>query len=248
MDLTVVIPTYGLEGLLRTCLALLDAAITRTGIEAFRVVVVDNGSATPIQSDRLACRNLELLRFDRRSSFSRACNAGALRQPARFLLFLNNDVLLDSDALTEPLTLASEPSVGICGARLVFPDDRIQHCGVRFLRSDRTPHHEFHGWPTSSVSRVRRDFQAVAGAAMVVRGEVFERLGGFDEEYPFGFEDTDLCLRVRQLGLAVTCAQTIDSIHLESFSDKRPNRHQASRDLFFRRWAGRYLLDGEEGR
>lgn len=248
MELSVIIPSYGLNALLRTCLALLDEAIRHAGIEDFHVVVVDNGSAVPYRASQFECRHLEILRLDRRSSFSRACNVGAARHPASFLLLLNNDVLLHRLAVKDMMALAADALVGVCGARLVYPDDSIQHCGVRFFGSGDGPHHEFHGWPTTSVSRSVRSFQAVTGAALLVRGDAFRSLGGFDEAYPFGFEDIDLCLKIRQLGLTVTCSQSVDSIHFGSTSNKLPDRHLSSREIFFRRWGGRLVLDGDAAR
>jgi GT2 family glycosyltransferase len=248
VELSVVIPSYGLDAMLSTCVSLLDVSIREAGIETFRVVIVDNGSAVPYRHQRFDCRNLDIVRLDRRSSFSRACNAGAHMHPARLLLFLNNDVFLHRLALRDMMELAADPLVGICGARLVYPDDRIQHCGVRLFGGGDGPHHEFHGWPTSSVSRAVRHFQAVTGAALMVKGDAFRATGGFDEIYPFGFEDTDLCLKIRQLGLTVTCSQTVDSIHFESYTNKLPYRHMPSRELFFRRWQGRYAIDGDAAR
>lgn len=248
MELSVIIPSFGLNALLRICLATLDEAIRHAGIEKFHVVVVDNGSAVPYQASEFECRHLDILRLDRRASFSRACNAGAAMRPACFLLFLNNDVLLHRLAVKDMVALATDASVGACGARLVYPDDRIQHCGVRMFGTGDGPHHEFHGLPTTSVSRAVRSFQAVTGAALLVRGDVFRAIGGFDEIYPFGFEDIDLCLRIRQLGLTVTCSQSVDSIHFESTSNKNPDRHLSSRGIFFGRWEGRYVLDGDAAR
>jgi GT2 family glycosyltransferase len=189
-----------------------------------------------------------LLRLDRPHSFSAACNRGARLAPADHYLFLNNDVLLHPLALSEMLALIREPNTGICGARLVYLDDTIQHCGVRFDRGKRGPHHEFHGRHTSSVSRIPRRFQAVTGASLLITAATFDSLGGFDEAFPFGYEDVDLCLRAGQLGRSIVCSQAYDSIHLESMSDKRPHRHSASRKVFFDRWRGRYTFDaGETG-
>jgi GT2 family glycosyltransferase len=241
----VIIPSHGLDAMLSTCVNLLDMAIREAGTEEFRVVIVDNGSAVPYRRDRFDCRNIDIVRLDRRSSFSHACNAGAQLHPARLLLFLNNDVFLHRLAINDMMLLAADPLTGICGARLVYPDDRIQHCGVRLHGGRSGPHHEFHGWPTTSVSRDVRPYQAVTGAALLVKGDAFRSVDGFDEIYPFGFEDTDLCLKIRQLGLSVTCSQAIDSIHFESYTNKLPYRHMPSREIFFRRWEGRYALDGD---
>jgi GT2 family glycosyltransferase len=98
------------------------------------------------------------------------------------------------------------------------------------------------------VSRIPRRFQAVTGAALLITAATFESLGGFDEAFPFGYEDVDLCLRAGQLGRSIVCSQAYDSIHLESMSDRRPHRHSTSRKVFFDRWRGRYTFDaGETG-
>ena len=245
MTLTVVIPSFGLVALLRACLMHLEIAITRAGLVDWRVAVVDNGSVTPYKPDQFEVKGLELIRLDRRTSFSRACNAGAAGPASKCLMFLNNDVLLHPRALAEMFALLAAPGIGICGARLVYPDERMQHCGVRFDGGPRAAHHEFHGWPSASVSRLERHFQAVTAAALLIRGEVFSALGGFDERYPFGYEDVDLCLRARHLGYSITCAQAVDSIHFESTSNQDPRRHDASRALFLERWSNRYTIDGE---
>lgn len=244
MDLTVVIPSVGLRALLRTCLAHVDAALAAlAGIEA-SVVVVDNATTPPYRREELG-GSLELLRFDLPHSFSAACNAGARLRPASRLLFLNNDVLLVPPALREMMSMLDRAGAGICGTRLVLPDDTIQHCGVRFDAGPRGPFHIHHGRPTAIVSRQQGVFQAVTGAALLIDGGLFERLGGFDLAYPFGYEDVDLCLRARQLGAPVLCAQSHDSVHFESSSSQNPDRHGASQKVFFGRWQGRYTIDGD---
>jgi GT2 family glycosyltransferase len=243
VDLTIVIPSFGLTALLRACLVHLQTSLHAAGVDRHNIVVVDNGSNVPYTSEQLSCEHLTLVRLDKRSSFSRACNAGADSTSRRYL-FLNNDVLLHSNAIRDMLLLAGRPNVGICGARLVFPDDTIQHCGVRFHPERRGAYHQYYGWPTAGVSRAVRDFQAVTGAVLLIDGRLFEKLGGFDEGFPFGFEDTDICLRARQTGAIITCSQAVDSIHFESTSGKDPSRYDGSRKVFFERWSNRISIDG----
>lgn len=244
MDLTVVIPSVGLRALLRTCLAQLDLAVRALAGVSASVVVVDNGTAPPYHAGELGS-GVELVRFDVPRSFSRACNRGAAHRPASRLLFLNNDVLLLPGALGEMMQHLDRAGPAICGTRMVLPDDTIQHCGVRFDAGPRGPFHIHHGRPSAIVPRQHAPFQAVTGAAMLIDAGLFERLGGFDPIYPFGYEDVDLCLRARQLGAPVLCAQSHDSLHFESTSSRDPNRHSASRKLFFERWSGRYTIDGD---
>jgi GT2 family glycosyltransferase len=244
VELTVVIPSFGLTALLRACLIHLQTSLGAADISRYRIAVVDNGSVVPYRAEQLPADRLALVRLDKRTSFSRACNIGASSSPGRRYLFLNNDVLLHHDALGDMLRLSARPNVGICGARLVYPDDLIQHCGVRFDDGPRGCYHEYHRWPSASVSRAVRDFQAVTAAALVIDGNLFESLGGFDEAFPFGYEDVDLCLRARQAGAAITCSQAVDSIHFSAMSNQEPSRQDASRAVFFERWANRFSVDG----
>lgn len=244
MDLTVVIPSVGLGAMLRTCVATLRHSLAaQPGIEA-SVVIVDNGTQPPYASGAIG-EDVSILRFDVPHSYARACNAGARHRPAARYLMLNNDVFITPESLHEMLGLLAAHPAAIVGARMVLADDTIQHCGVRFDDGPRGPFHIHHGRPTSVVPRMPERFQAVTGAAMLIPAPLFDRLDGFDEAFPFGYEDVDLCLRAGQLGAAVLCAQSHDSLHLESMSSRRPDRHAASRKVFFERWRGRYTVDGD---
>lgn len=248
MQLTAVIPSHGQTALLRTCLIMLERALTRAALPGTAIVVLDNGTLTPYRPAELGVADVRIVRFDSRHSFSAACNRGVREIPAARYLFLNNDVFLHPEALLEMLDVMREHRAGIAGTRLVLPDDTIQHCGVRFDGGERGPYHQDHGRPSAIITRATSFPQAVTAAAMMIDHAVFTALDGFDEGYPFGYEDADLCLRARQLGVRIACAQGWDSLHLESFSDRRPDRHQASRRLFFERWRGRYAIDGDESR
>ncbi|MCZ8315510.1 hypothetical protein [Phreatobacter sp.] len=94
------------------------------------------------------------------------------------------------------------------------------------------------------MSRAIRDFPAVTGAVLLIDGQLFDELAGFDEIYPFGYEDLDLCLRAGQKGARITCAQAIDSLHFESTSNRDPGRHDLSRQQFWLRWQGRHTRVG----
>ncbi|MSX01942.1 MAG: glycosyltransferase [Actinobacteria bacterium] len=240
---TAVIVSKGLESMLRDCtVALSDAiAVVDSRVEV-RVVVVDNGSEQPYEIERLPGVN-QVIRLDDGRSFSAASNLAARSEPSDLILLLNNDVFLHSDALVEMLDLISSPSVGVVGARLVFPDRTIQHCGV--VMTPRGPHHDYRLMRTETVSRAPRFVPAVTGAAMLIRSELFRRLGGLSEEYNFGSEDIDFCLRARQEGFRIACAQAVDSVHLEGQTPGRISLDGPARLVFSQQWEGRYSVDGE---
>lgn len=247
MSLTVVIPSCALTGLLRQCLSSLEASAAAAGIERLRVVVVDNASPVPYRPDDLAsAADLHIVRLDEPASFARASNLGAGGDESADLLFLNNDVLLHRDTLGDMFRVRAAHSAAICGTRLLYPDDSIQHCGVLFDDGDRGPYHHRHLEPSHLVPRETRVLQAVTGACMLIERRLFTDLGGFDEQFPFAYEDIDFCLRARQRGVTVVCAQGTDSIHLQGSSrtERAFALERQAKVLFFARWRGRFCVDG----
>jgi len=241
--LVVVIPSRGLDALLavsiqRARLALDEVSDRVSG----HIVVVDNATERPYRLDDLVGAD-RVLRCDMHRSFSEASNLGATVEPSDLILLLNNDVLLHRMALVGMLDLLRDPGVGIVGARMVYPDATIQHCGVVFLEEG--PRHDHVGVPSRLVPRMPRFLQCVTGAALLIRTSVFEHVGGLCEEYPFGYEDVELCLRVRQLGYRIACAQTVDSIHFQSLTPGRVELDLPSRHVFLERWRGRWSVDAE---
>lgn len=244
--ITAIVISKGLEGLLRFCLEALQRALHRVLPAApHEVVLVDNASEFPYVEDFYRGRGVVLLRYDTPQRFARANNLAARRQPNDFYLLLNNDVLLAEDALLCMLRLLGQESgAGICGARLVFPDGSIQHSGVLFGPGKQGPYHCWRGRPLHLVPAMNREYQAVTGACLLVRRRVWEELGGLDEDYVFGLEDIDFCLRARQRGWRVMCCSEVASLHFESLTPGREALDVPSRRLFMTRWGGRYSVDG----
>lgn len=194
---------------------------------------------------RIAAGGAELIRLDGHHSFSRANNLAARHLPAANYLLLNNDVLLAPSAIGEMLGLFRRiPQAGICGARLVFPDGSLQHAGVVFGPGQQGPYHLLRAQPSHLMPRLEREFQAVTGACLLIRGELWDELGGLDESYPFGLEDIDFCLRARQLGWRIFCCQDSESLHFESMTPGRVKLDVGSRKQFMSRWQGHYTIDG----
>lgn len=236
----VIIPSRDLHGMLRACLRALRVALgqVRTVAKA-EVVVVDNASAAPYQLVDMPGAD-RVIRLDRHHSFSAACNAAVALGPCDSILLLNNDVLLHELAITEMLGLLNG-NVGIVGARLVFPDGRIQHDGVVMCPSG--PRHRSTFQPTEIIPRGATLEPAVTGAAMLIRRAAYDAVGGLDPEYPFGGEDIDLCWRIRQHGWQIMCAQAVDSLHFESMTEGRHEMDIPSRKRMHRIWGGRYAHD-----
>jgi len=214
-EVLIVIPTRNRVELLQSCIASIER--TAPG-EAYRIVVIDHQSDDPATRRYLAGLRARhtVMPYRGPFNFARMNNAAVRRHgaDAAYLLLLNNDVeAIEPGWLERMRSLAGRPEVGAVGALLLYDQDRVQHAGaivgfggaadhaMRFVDAyapdgSRTPGHNCN---LTSV----RDYSAVTAACMMLRREVFERIGGFDERFAVGFNDTDLCLRLRQLGLKV---------------------------------------------
>ncbi len=182
-----------------------------------KVVVVDNGSRDG--SDAVICPELalDIVRTGRNLGFGRACNLGAHRGRAPYILFLNPDAALLPDTLHTAISFMERPEnagVGVCGAKLIEEDGIVQrHCarfptptvllaaasGLATLFPRLIP--GLHDREFDHLSS--RPVDHVIGAFYLIRRHLFERLGGFDEQFFVYLEDLDLSARVHQAGYGV---------------------------------------------
>jgi GT2 family glycosyltransferase len=187
------------------------------------------------------------MRYDVPFNFSRINNYAVERTTGRYLLFLNNDTeVLVPDWIEAMVEQAQRPSVGAVGAKLLYPDGTIQHAGVVLRIGGVAGHsHKYvdgaaHGY--FNMLRTVNNYSAVTGACMMIRRDVFEAAGGFDEALAVAFNDVDLCLRLRAAGLYNVYLPHVVLYHHESKSrghentpDKQARFTQESL-LMQRRW------------
>jgi len=156
-------------------------------------------------------------------NYSRLNNCGVELSRGSFIALLNNDVEVINDRwLSEMVSHALRPEVGIVGARLWYPNGTIQHGGV-ILGAGELP-----VTPTSAYGVMTPDYfarahlaqnlSAVTAACAVVKREVYSQLGGFDENLAVTFNDIDFCLRLREAGYSIVWTPHADLVHHESAS------------------------------
>jgi GT2 family glycosyltransferase len=233
---SVVIPVHNRAGLTGQCLDALLGAPHELAVT--EIVVVDDASSDAtarILADR--ADRLQVVRHERSTGFAASCNDGAAAGTGEWIAFLNNDTIPLQGWLDALLRYASpRERIGFVGAKLLFPNDTIQHAGVVFAR-DLSPHHIYAGFPAEDpvVNKSRR-FQVVTGACAVIRRALFEELGGFDIGFVNGYEDIDLCLRLGGLGYEVHYCHESVLYHFESATrDDALNRR--NHELFLERWS-----------
>ncbi|GGY14497.1 glycosyl transferase family protein [Rhodanobacter panaciterrae] len=216
-QVSIVIPIHGKLAHTLACLR----SLARHGAQApFEVIVVDDASPDDSATALAQVAGLRLLRNERNLGFIGSCNAGAAVARGEFLLFLNNDTQVTSGWLDALLRcFAERADCGIAGSRLVYPDGRLQEAGGLVFADGScwaTGRFELRDAP---AFRYRRETDYVSGASLLMRREVFQRVGGFDDRYaPAYYEDTDLAFAVRQLGLRVYYEPTSTIIHCEGIT------------------------------
>ena len=146
-------------------------------------------------------------------SFAENCNEGAADATEDILIFLNDDTMPHVGWLPPLLDAFRDPEVGIVGARLLYPDGRIQHAGVYFDAPGGilTAHNYLDDLESG-------DRDAVTGACLAIRADLFRACDGFDEGFDNGYEDVDLCLRVRAGGWRIRYCAESTLTHYESQS------------------------------
>jgi GT2 family glycosyltransferase len=214
------------------------------------LTLVDNASVDPFKLSGLRTEiSAQIVRFDRNHSFSAASNFGVKKSPSsELILFLNNDVFLHPEAIRTFLADKAKFGASICGARLVYPNGLIQHVGVGFHVGMGGPYHFLHLTPSRLVPRITSYLRSVTGAVMLIDATLFRQLEGFDEIFPFAYEDIDFCLRSAELGAKIICSQLVDSIHLsgQSRNETTITYENFSKEVFQARWGGRVPYTNNE--
>ncbi len=250
LDVSIIIPVFNQVEYTRRCLE----KIYQVGSPQYRfeVLVVDNGSTDGtgsfLQQACIRFPNLSYVQNAETLGFAKACNQGARRSKGKYLIFLEND--------TEPLPgwleagidrIRRDEEIGIVGAKLLYPDRSVQHCGIEFKRN---AHPDYALWPLHRFRYVHsedpkvnhpEEVQAVTGACLFITRSLFDEVGGISEEYGMYFEDIDLCMKVRQKGKKVFYEPGCVLIHHEG----KLSLNQATNDafnvktstLFYQKWS-----------
>ena len=166
---------------------------------------------------------VKVVKWDGPFNYSAINNYGVQFTHGQYLLFLNNDIEeIDPDSIDEMIGYVQREDVGICGARLLYPDEDIQHAGVimgmggiagaAFVRT--------HDSDLSYMHRAKciQDYSCVTAACLLTKRSLFDEVGGFTEKLAVAFNDVDYCMKVRALGKLVVYNPYAKFYHYESKS------------------------------
>ncbi|WP_458121167.1 glycosyltransferase family 2 protein [Paenibacillus sp. Z6-24] len=224
--ISIIIPSKNMTETLSTCLTSIYEKTTYTNYE---VIIVDNGSTDPT-TKQLYDKWLEkepnrfnVVEYDIPFNYSKLNNYGCSKAKGELFLFLNNDVeIVTPDWLGEMASQAIRPEIGAVGAKLLYPDETMQHAGVVLSLGGVAGHSHKH-YMATDPGYFRRlqmvcNYSAVTAACLMIRREICEEVGGFNEELQVAFNDIDFCLEVRRKGYWNIWLPQAVLIHYESKS------------------------------
>lgn len=217
---SIVIPVYNEIHYTYACLR---SILENTDFEEtpYEVLIADDVSTDATKEISRFADNLVVCRNSVNQGFLKNCNQAAAKARGEYIFFLNNDTKVTKNWLKPMLDLLRKhPDVGMTGAKLVYPDGRLQEAGG-IIWSDAS------GWnygrlqdPSKPEFNYVRETDYISGAAILIRRQLWEEIGGFDERYaPAYFEDSDLAFEVRRHGFKVVYQPASVVIHYEGVSN-----------------------------
>ncbi|HYA14304.1 MAG TPA: glycosyltransferase, partial [Syntrophales bacterium] len=228
--ITIVIPTKDKVEILQRCI---QSILDKTEYKNYEIVIVDNQSrdARTFRYYMTMESNprIKVLHFDKPFNFSAINNYAVANVDSPYVLFLNNDTeVISHEWLSAMLEHAQRTGVGAVGAKLLYPNNSIQHAGVilglrGILGQKSVAGHSHKYLPDKYTGNFLRaqiigNYSAVTAACLMMRKDVFLEVGGFSEDFAIAFNDVDLCLKVKQRGYLIVYTPYAKLYHHESIS------------------------------
>src|SRR5262249_10340775 len=211
---SIVIPVWNELEFTRRCLA----AIQKTTQQPYEIIVVNNGSTdgTTEYLNQLTGK-VKVVNHPENVGFVQGCNSGAKEARGKYILLLNNDTEPQTgwlEALVE--TLEADETVGAVGAKLIYPNGKLQEAGGICFQDGTAWNFGKHDDPDKPEYSYLREACYCSAACLLVRRDLWEKIGGFDERYsPAYWEDTDLAFSIRNLGYRVMFQPRSKVVHHE---------------------------------
>ncbi len=261
LDFSIIIPVHNNLEFTKQCI---DSIEKQNSKSTYEIIIINNAS-TDDTADWLNkfIGRFKVITNNENLSYSKINNQGAEFARGKYLLFLNNDTKVLPNFLDEIKNRFEEnPDYGIQGCKLLYPNGMIQHAGIVYGFVNQNLKSHYHIYLTfdynSPVVNLEREYQMVTGAALAVRKNLFDIIEGFDENYHFGHEDLDLCLKARSINYKVVYNPKAIAFHYESMTKKNrgieqferyfknPTGFDSQNESYFQsKWANTLIMDAD---
>ena len=245
---SIIIPNKDQKEILERCI---ESIIQKTDYKNYEIIIVENNSTTNEIFEYYKTieqrENIRVVIWKDKFNYSAINNFGVRYANGEYLLFLNNDIeVIRENWLSEMLANVQRKEVGIVGAKLLYPDNMVQHAGV-IIGMGGLAGHPLSRHPADDCGYfargiIQQNLNAVTAACMLTKKEVYEKVNGFEEKLAVAFNDIDLCLKVRKAGYLIVYDPEALLYHHESISrgkedtlEKR-NRFEGEVDYMAKKW------------
>ncbi|WP_421423106.1 glycosyltransferase family 2 protein [Agrobacterium rosae] len=210
-------------------LDLVRSIIDKTTYEDFEIIIADNNDFDPALIEFLSEYNVKIVHFAfEQFNLSEKMNFVVNQASGEFVIILNDDMtIITDDWIEQMLMWCQQGDVAAVGAKLIFPDDKIQHAGILMLGQG--PSHPYYLHEESTEiglvgnAVAAHEASAVTGACLMVRKADYEDVGGFDPVFRINYNDVDFCMRLRSTtGKRIVWTPYAKLYHYESVSREEP--------------------------
>jgi len=234
LDLSIITVNYNVKEFLQNLIHSIHKA---AGSLSYEIIIVDNASSdgsVDFISDKFP--EVKLISNNENLGFGKANNQGLKIAEGKFILLINPDAIVSEDTFTKMISFfETHPSVGLAGCKILNPDGTLQLACRRSFPGPWTSFCKVTGlsslFPNSGLfarynltykdENESYEVDAISGSFMMMRKEVYENTGGFDEDYFMYGEDLDLCYRIQQAGYQVYYVHETQIIHYKGESTRR---------------------------
>ena len=253
-DISIVIPAYNNFSYTKQCVF---SIFKNHPLLDFEIIIIDNGSTDETKEYFANFHGLKNFRFisnNENLGFAKASNMGVKVSSSENILFLNNDTVVSKGAIDElyysiDAVEAKALKIGAAGPLLLYPDKKIQEAGIVFSEN-LVPYNAysktdiFGCWQSDIKNTIYiRSYNALTAACLMLKKEIFEAAGGFDEGYINGFEDVDLCLKLREAGYKLIFNPKSIIFHFEEKTAGRKKHDIENINRFMEKWRHKYKRD-----
>lgn len=240
--ISIIIPVFNEFSYTYNCL---KSILQNTGqIYSYEIIVADDGSTDDTVRLSEKVKNITIIKNEKNLRFLKNCNHAAGYAKGKYIIFLNNDTQVQKNWLSALVNqMENREDIGLCGSKLVYGDGRLQEAGGIIWKDASAWNYGNGSNPDAPEYNYVKEVDYISGAAIMVRRDLWNRLGGFDESFaPAYYEDVDLACQIRECGYKVVYQPDSVVLHFEGISNGtdvssgQKAYQMANQKVFYKKW------------